>query len=138
MPTMPPTHRPHGAPSRSERQRGYDRMRGGARERLYTSTWDRTAKAYLAEHPVCVGCAAAFDRVVAAEVVDHIEPHKGDRRLFWSRANWQAPCRWHHDVVKARLERRFARGEIGVEDLRLDSDVAVALTRRLAGEAGPG
>jgi 5-methylcytosine-specific restriction endonuclease McrA len=42
----------------------------------------------------------------AATVVDHIIPHKGDRKLFWSRANWQPLCVSCHSSRKQRLERR--------------------------------
>lgn len=62
---------------------------------------------------------------------DHIEPHRGNDRLFWNRRNWQSACDWHHDVVKQRLEAMFAAGEIGVADLRLDSEIAKRLTREL-------
>ncbi len=44
---------------------------------------------------------------------------------------WQPCCRWHHDVVKKRLELMFDSGEIGVADLWLDSRAAQRLTRRL-------
>ncbi|MGM4955679.1 hypothetical protein ACT4MK_10015 [Bradyrhizobium barranii] len=62
------------------------------------------------------------------EVTDHVEPHKGDRDRFWDRAMWQPACAWHHDVIKQKLEAMFARGEIVVADLWLDSPVAVRLT----------
>lgn len=62
------------------------------------------------------------------EVTDHVEPHKGDRDRFWDRAMWQPACSWHHDVIKQKLEAMFARGEIVVADLWLDSPVAVRLT----------
>ena len=36
-------------------------------------------------------------KFVAATVVDHIVPHKGDEKLFWDRNNWQALCKQCHD-----------------------------------------
>ncbi|TIL42278.1 MAG: HNH endonuclease, partial [Mesorhizobium sp.] len=43
-----------------------------------------------------------------ADMVDHIKPHRGDKRLFWDRANWQpmamSPC---HSSRKQRLERKL-------------------------------
>nr|WP_244623702.1 hypothetical protein [Bradyrhizobium cosmicum] len=66
--------------------------------------------------------------VTPTEVTDHVEPHKGDRVRFWDRAMWQPACAWHHDVVKQKLEVMFAKGEILVADLWLDSRVAVRLT----------
>jgi len=46
--------------------------------------------------PLCVMCAAE-GRYTKATVVDHIKPHRGDRKLFWDRANWQPLCKAHHD-----------------------------------------
>lgn len=44
-------------------------------------------------------------RYVAATVVDHIVPHRGDMKLFWDRDNWQALCKACHDSHKQRLEK---------------------------------
>lgn len=68
--------------------------------------------------------------ITATEVTDHIIPHRGDRRLFWDPDNRQPACRWHHDVVKQLLEAMFEAGQVGGEDLRLDSETAVALSRQ--------
>lgn len=48
--------------------------------------------------------------------------------LFWDPDNRQPACRWHHDVVKARLEALFDKGRIGNADLKLDSAVAMRMT----------
>jgi len=128
MPTMPGTFRPSYLPTHEERRREEDRRRGSARDRGYTSAWDKAALGHRSSHPLCVGCEAV-GRVAAAEVVDHIVPHRGDRALFWDRANWQSACAWHHNVVKQVLEAMWDRGEIGMADLRLDSETAVRLTR---------
>ena len=72
--------------------------------------------------------------VAPCEVVDHIVPHKGDTALFWDRANWQAACRWHHDVVKQAMERQWQGGAIGASALRLDSPQAATLTRSMRGQ----
>jgi 5-methylcytosine-specific restriction protein A len=40
-----------------------------------------------------------------ASVVDHIKPHRGDRKLFWERSNWQPLCQHHHSSTKQRMER---------------------------------
>ena len=45
-------------------------------------------------------------------------------------AAWQASCDWHHNVVKQLLERMFDRGEIGVDDLWLDSEIALETAAR--------
>lgn len=69
--------------------------------------------------------------MVPAELVDHVEPHKGDTKKFWDKANWQSSCRWHHDVVKQRLEIMWLKGEVLATDLRLDSDAALKLAASL-------
>jgi 5-methylcytosine-specific restriction endonuclease McrA len=39
-------------------------------------------------------------------VVDHIQPHRGDQRLFWDRRNWQPLCRTCHSGHKQSIEKR--------------------------------
>lgn len=108
-----------------------DLARGTARQRGYDGRWDRTSRAFLAAHPLCLGCQAAGWTPSPSEVTDHTVPHKGDRALFWDAGNRQPSCRWHHDAVKAVLENLWARGLIGPEQLRLDSAEAVRLSRTL-------
>ena len=63
-----------------------DRRRPNARARGYDSKWERESKAFLAM-PGNDRCACGCGRV--ADMVDHKVAHKGDKRLFWSRSNWQ-------------------------------------------------
>lgn len=114
-------------PTRQEQSRDYDRRRGSASERGYDHRWSKASAGYRASHPLCVGCVAV-GRVTAAEVVDHVMPHKGESRLFWDRENWQSACGWHHDVVKQRLELMWQRGDVPASALRLDSDIAMRLS----------
>ncbi|WP_245261789.1 HNH endonuclease [Ancylobacter sp. FA202] len=128
MPVRPPMFRPsHARAPRPSDAQERDRRRGSARDRGYTAEWDRAAKAYLDEHPLCLGCSAV-GRLKPAALVDHVEPHRFDMVKFWVVEMWQPSCRRHHDVVKKHLEARFDRGELRVEDLRLDSRVAIAAT----------
>lgn len=129
MPQMPGTFRHPNAPSRAEQSRASDQARGSARDRGYTPAWDRASIGFIKAHPICPACKAA-GLIVAAEVTDHVIPHKGDRALFWDRANWQPCCRWHHDVVKQILERLFASGSASSADLWLTSPVALAIAAR--------
>ena len=73
-----------------------------SRQRGYTRAWEKARAAFLALFPWCAhpGCNAR------AEVVDHVIPHKGDKALFWDRANWQPLCAHHHNSAKQREERR--------------------------------
>lgn len=132
MPEMPPAHRPAGWRPRQEVKAEADARRGSARERGYTTAWDKAARGFLARHPLCLGCAA-IGRTEAATLVDHTIPHRGDQALFWDADNRQPSCRWHHDVIKQILERMFDAGDLAAADLRLDSPRAIALTRERGG-----
>jgi 5-methylcytosine-specific restriction protein A len=103
--------------------------RGSARARGYTSQWDRASLLFRQAHPLCLGCEAV-GYVAASEVVDHVVPHKGNQVRFWDQSLWQPACRFHHDVVKQRLEVMYDHGAIVAADLWLNSKVAVAVTRR--------
>jgi 5-methylcytosine-specific restriction enzyme A len=107
-----------------------DEARGTSRERGYSAQWDKAAKLYRRSHPLCIGCEA-LGRVMVAEVVDHVIPHKGDQGLFWDQSNWQSSCDAHHVQIKPRLEKLFAQGRITRSDLRLDGAVAQKLSFEL-------
>lgn len=82
-----------------ERKARADAARPSARERGYTSKWDKERTAYLKVNRKCCMCPAP------ATVVDHKVPHKGDDKLFWSRSNWQPMCASCHSSRKQRQER---------------------------------
>jgi len=63
--------------------------------KLYDRKWRKAREAYLARHPLCRHCAE-LGLTVAATDVDHIEPHRGDRTLFWKTSNWQPLCHACH------------------------------------------
>lgn len=100
MPSLPPTHRARGAGA-------YERERKGARARLYDWRWEQAAKAHLAAHPLCA-YHALEGRVCAAELVDHLYPHRGDAALFWRREWWVPSCRAYHSGPKQAAERAGA------------------------------
>ena len=73
-------------------------------ERGYGHKWRQARAGYLRKHPLCVDCERE-GMVTAASVVDHIEPHRGDQKLFWDTGNWQPLCKRHHDI-KTGIEKR--------------------------------
>lgn len=73
-----------------------ERHRPSARARGYDQRWRQARARFLREHPRCENCGAP------ATVVDHIVPHRQDRRLFWDAANWQALCTRCHNAKTAR------------------------------------
>lgn len=95
-----------------QEQKRYDNQRGTSAQRGYTARWQRARKRYLAEHPLCVECEKQ-GRLTPATVVDHVIPHKGDRRLFWDQGNWQSLCKRCHDKKTAREGSTYAgKGKI--------------------------
>jgi 5-methylcytosine-specific restriction endonuclease McrA len=78
--------------------------RESATKRGYDGRWRRYRERYLAAHPLCV-MHQQRGQVVAATVVDHIAPHRGDHKLFWNPVNHQALCKHCHDSHKQRAER---------------------------------
>jgi hypothetical protein len=132
MPSLPPTHRPPGALSRRDANRQFDERRGSAASRGYNEAWVRASRGHKAKHPLCRGCEAV-GRTTAVYVTDHVVPGTSGTAEFWNSARWQSACKWHHDVVKQRLERMWLDGRITVDDLWLDSPIAIALTRELGG-----
>jgi 5-methylcytosine-specific restriction endonuclease McrA len=112
-----------------------EQRRGSARDRGYGTRWDKASLGFRRSHPLCLGCQAT-GRIEVATVTDHVVPHKGDVSLFWDRDRWQPACDWHHSVVKQKLEALYAKGRVSVDDLWLNSEKAVALTRELDPRGG--
>lgn len=123
MPEMPMMFKPKGWQVAKE-DRG---RRGNSTKRGYNYKWNKAAKRFRQDNPLCLGCQAV-GRTTATAVVDHIVPHKGSDILFWDRNNWQPLCKWHHDVVKQRLENL----KVNPSDLKLNSERAKALTKQLS------
>lgn len=93
------------ADEQTRRQR-YDKGRGTAQERGYDSRWRKARRAYLLHHPLCVECEKE-GKLTPATVVDHITPHRGDKKLFWDKTNWQPLCKEHHDIKTAKEDGGF-------------------------------
>lgn len=54
-------------------------------KRGYNSRWARESKQFLRAHPLCVRCLEKDPpQYTRATVVDHIVPHRGDPKLFWT------------------------------------------------------
>lgn len=94
---------------RQQRRQADDRRRGSFRQRGYSKAWDRYSKAFLATHPLCVRCLAE-GRTTAAQVTDHIVPHRGDYGRMWNPANLQALCVACHGVKTATEDGGFGHG----------------------------
>lgn len=53
----------------------------------YDSKWRTVRHRFLKVNPLCVRCKEE-GRIVKATVVDHIIPHRGDKKLFCDESNW--------------------------------------------------
>lgn len=91
-----------------QRSRGQQEHRLSAARRGYGRKWRAESKEYLAEHPWCAECLKRDVHEPATEV-DHIVPHKGNKRLFWDRKNWQGLCHRCHSVKTAKEDGGFGR-----------------------------
>ncbi len=81
-----------------------------AAKRGYGARWQKTSRAYLAAHPLCVDPYRAHrGRAVAATLTDHIVPHRGDMRLFWDSDNWQPLCASCHGRKTAEEDGGYGR-----------------------------
>ena len=78
--------------------------RASSTQRGYDGRWRRYRESFLRKHPLCA-MHQALGQLVAASVVDHIEPHRGDSELFWRKSNHQALCEACHNRHKQRIER---------------------------------
>lgn len=89
-------------------RRQADQQRGSSSERGYGSRWQKAREGFLRNNPLC---AHHMERgeIMPATVVDHVIPHKGDKALFWDRANWQPLCKPCHDAKTAREDGGFGR-----------------------------
>jgi 5-methylcytosine-specific restriction protein A len=109
-----------------EAKKQYDKERGTAHQRGYTSKWTQYSKAYRERHPLCVECEKQ-GRLVLAEVVDHIIPHRGDMALFWDRNNHQGLCKTCHD-------RKTASEDGGFGNMQRRKDIKEVLWQDKAGQ----
>ena len=107
MPIQPPKHNPHPPRAAEAPKARVHEARGSAHSRGYGRKWQAARLGYLQKHPLCVHCLAR-GHVVAATVVDHIVPHRGDPVLFWaSETNWQALCATCHNTATAKYDGGF-------------------------------
>lgn len=94
-----------------------ERLNNG--QAAYGYRWQRRRENFLREHPLCCFCWK-IKRVVAAMVVDHIIPHRGDPELFWDESNWQSLCSACHNSVKQAEEKRGYSNAVGANGWPID------------------
>jgi 5-methylcytosine-specific restriction protein A len=108
VPKCPEFAGPRGRCQRHSRE--HEHYRGSSTARGYGKRWQALAKRFKQNYPLCgmrpddqqPVMSACYDLrvsshgklgIVAADVVDHVVPHKGDRRLMWDEhGNLQSLC----------------------------------------------
>lgn len=95
----------HAQQDVEDRARSRNKKRG--QSPYNTNEWWRARAAFLLENPYCAECYKRGRVAIAATVVDHVVPHKGDTRLFWDRRNWQGLCSRCHGRKTASEDGGF-------------------------------
>lgn len=98
----------------------HESERASSAKRGYTRTWREYAQGWLRDYPHCgdrvAGPSPEHSRcvelglIVRARHVDHIKPHRGDRRLFDDPRNHQSLCSSCHSRKTATHDGGFGRG----------------------------
>lgn len=85
----------------------YERGKSAEYQYLYNWRWAKYSKSRLRKYPLCAMCLA-LGITEAAEITDHIIPHKGSRHLFWDKSNHQSLSKRCHDI-KTATEGAFGK-----------------------------
>jgi len=112
MPDAAPRFRHRAALSQRERKREFDahRRRTQPWRRWYSlDVWRRIRLAQLSEEPFCRRCKSR-DRIVLAEVVNHVEPHRGNWERFVG-GPFESLCKRCHDGEVQAEERSQQEGD---------------------------
>ncbi len=90
-----------------------------AHKRWYkTARWQRIRTRQLQAAPLCQFCSER-NRIEAATVCDHVEPHRGDETKFWS-GPWASLCASCHSGDKQRIEHgNKPRPRVGLDGWHL-------------------
>ena len=76
-------------------------------DRWYSSpAWRKLREYWLSRNPLCAECKRNGE-IVKADVVDHINPHKGDWEAFIDNENLQSLCKQCHDRKTAKEDGGF-------------------------------
>ena len=70
----------------------------------YTYRWQQASKRFLQKNPLCAHHLQRGE-IVAAQCVDHIEPHRMNQVLFWNESNWQPLCASCHSIKTLTQDR---------------------------------
>lgn len=75
-----------------------------ALDKLYDGNWEKYRLKFLRHNPTCYSCGSK------ALVVDHIQPHKGDEKLFKKLDNHLPLCHKCHNTITALFDKNYIKG----------------------------
>jgi len=121
MPNAAPTHKRHQIQGHSVHRpkRHRPKREKTAAQSLYTYAWQQFSKAWMRSNPLCLYCETQ-GRIKLAQMVDHIEPHRGDVEVFWQDDNFASCCRACHNGPKARAENYADKTGNNIRDVLRD------------------
>ena len=90
--------------------------------------WARIRRHQLLKQPFCCYCPQR-GIVTAAEICDHVEPHRGGINKFWH-GPFMSLCKRCHNSSKRLVERRGFRPDVGVDGWPVDPHHPVHTQRR--------
>jgi 5-methylcytosine-specific restriction protein A len=112
MPVKPRRHDPHKRAAASKTHVAPESKRKGSTEQGYNYKWQKARLRFLFNNPLCVDCEER-GIVTPATEVDHKEPHKGNKVLFWRESNWQGLCKsCHSRKTMNEIKRKQRRGGV--------------------------
>lgn len=115
-----PSSRYRGSSVKSAGRKDRRSPEAEAYRKLYKlSRWKAARAAQLAKQPLCERCLKRGD-IVAAGVVNHRTPHKGDWELFVSPDNHESCCKRCHDGDIQSEERLGYSNEVGADGYPID------------------
>jgi len=79
---------------------------------LYDEVWNKYRKRFLDENPKCYSCGER------AWEVDHVVPHKGDKKLFEKLDNHIPLCTSCHSTVTALFDKKYVAGSSVTNKIR--------------------
>ena len=82
------------------------RHRANARQRGYTTTYDKARRVKLGRHPLCQVCES-MGLVVEAAETHHVVPAAADRSMVDDISNLLSVCHRHHDEVEGMTWRQL-------------------------------
>jgi 5-methylcytosine-specific restriction enzyme A len=80
-----------------------------------TAAWRARRLWQLQREPCCKMCLELNHSFVLANTADHIIPHKGNKQLFWDKANLQSLCETHHNEKTKQEQGGPVRKPLDIE-----------------------